>query len=155
MLLAEQPLYDYIYEEPIQRPQKTKKRKSKVKRIKKIKRAKYISFLLLGFIIGIAILIQYANINIINKEINSLERELQRLHMLNDSAEGELLASADLKKIEKIAREELGMIDPAPEQMTIIEIQNSQDIKMASANIDNDSSSKLSEYVSKVLDFID
>ena len=25
MLLAEQPLYDYIYEEPIQRPQKLRK----------------------------------------------------------------------------------------------------------------------------------
>ena len=152
MLLAEQQAYDYIYEEPIQRPQKQRKRKPKIKKYKKVK---YISFIMIGLIIGIAILIQYANINIINKEINSLEKELQKLNMLNDSAEGELLASEDLKKIEKVAREELGMVDPGPEQMTIIQIQNSQDVKIASANTDNGSTSKLSKYVNKVLDFID
>jgi cell division protein FtsB len=152
MLVAQQRQYDYIIEEPIYKPKKQIKKKT---RIKKYKKVKYITFTLIGFIIAITILVQYAELNIVNQEINLLEKELQELHMLNDSVEGELLASEDLKIIEKIAREELGMIEPTSEQMTIIEIQNSQDMEFASANIENTSSSNFLESLSKVLDFID
>lgn len=152
MLVAQQRQYDYLIEEPIYKPKKQIKNKPK---IKKYKKAKYITFTIIGFIIAITILFQYAGLNIINQEINLLEKELQELHMINDSVEGEILASEDLKRIEKIAREELGMIEPTSEQMTIIEIQDSQNMEIASANIESTSSSNFLESLSKVLDFID
>lgn len=152
MLVAEQGQYDYFIEDPIYKPKKRLKKKNK---IKKYKKAKYVTFIIIGLVIAITILIQYAKLNIINQEINSLEKELQELHMLNDSFEGELLASEDLKRIEQVAKKDLGMIEPTPEQMTIIDIQDTQDMELAKANIDKTSSSNLLESLSKVLDFID
>lgn len=152
MVVAEQRKYDYLIEEPIYKPKKQRKKKSKIQKYKKVK---YFAFTIIGCIIAITILIQYAELNIINKEINLLEKELQELHMINDSVEGELLASSDLKRIENIARNELGMTEPTSEQMTIIEIEGSQDMEFASANIENTSSSNFIESLSKVLDYID
>lgn len=148
MLLAEQSRYDYLIEEPIYKPRKKVKKKLKTRKYIK---TKYFTFVMLGLIIALTILMQYAKLNIINQEINSLEKELQELHMLNDSLEGELLAKEDLKEIEQIAKKDLGMVEAEVDQMTTIEIQGTEDIKIADARTENTPSAGFLEALSQIL----
>lgn len=157
MLVAEKRQYDYLCEEPIAKPKNKPKRR--IKSQNKIKKkVKYLTFIGIGFLMALAILFQYAQLSAIHQEILTLENQLEELNKLSDSMEGEVLVSEDLERVEKIAKEELGMIEPSAKQMTMIEIQENtnNDIELDTANTSKTSnSSALLESLSKVLNFID
>ncbi len=157
MLVAQERQYDSIYQDPIYQPNnKTRKRVNPYNKMKTRKKLKYIIYAFIGFLLALAILFQYAKLNTINQEIISLEDELEQVNRLNDSLEGEIIANEDLQKIEKIAKEELGMVEPTAEQMTPIEIEKSNNMKIATNQTKKaPNSSGLLESLSKMLSFID
>lgn len=67
---------------------------------------------ILVLICSSVILIQSARINRINIQINSLQAKLEDARMLNDSLEGQLLSTKNLKKVENIAKNTYGMVEP-------------------------------------------
>src|SRR5690554_4675255 len=124
MLVAENRQYDYLFQESIYQPKKKINSRTQPKRRTKSKqKVKYICFTIFGFFIALIVLFQYAKLNIINQEIISLEQEINSIYMLNDSVEGDLIASQDLNKIEQIAKDKLGMVEPEVDQMRTIEVQ--------------------------------
>lgn len=159
MLVAEERQYDYLYQEPVTKPKSKPKRRTKSQnKMKRKKKVKYLTFTAIGFLMALFILFQYTQLSAVNQEILTLENQLEEVNKLSDSMEGEILVSEDLKKIEKIAKEELGMIEPSAKQMTTIEIQKNHEntMELATADINNTSNSPaLLESLSKVLNFID
>ena|SRR5690554_3327524 len=156
MLVAENRQYDYIIEEPIYKPKRKVRTNTKSKRKTNRKlRVKYITFTVFGMLIALTILFQYAKLNMINQEILTLESEINQIYMLNDSVEGNLLASGDLSKIEELAKDRLGMVEPTSEQMTTIEVKKSQQVDTVVNETENRSATGFFGTLSKVLDFID
>lgn len=153
MLVAENKKYEYLLEDPVYTPKKKKRPKPK---LKKSTKSRCILFTTVGFIIAITILFQYAKLNIINKDILSLEKEVKEISLLNESMAGELLAREDLEEIEKIAKKELGMVEPNSNQRTVINIKNTQgeDIKNKK-NVDHSTTEVALGIFNKIKEFID
>lgn len=156
MLVAQEQQYDSIYQDPIYQPNhKTRKKVNSNKR-KARRKLKCMTYVFIGFLLALAILFQYTKLNTINQEIISLENELEQVNRLNDSLEGEIIANENLKRVEKIAKEELGMVEPTAEQMIPIEIERSNNMKVATSQTKKTpNSSGLLESLSKILSFID
>ncbi len=156
MLVAENRHYDYLFQEPISQPKRKVRTKAQPKkRIKNKQKVKYVSFILFGLLIALTILYQYAKLNIINQEILSLEQEINNVYMVNDSVEGDLIASEDLSRIERIAKDKLGMIEPVADQMTIIEVEVINNQEEATTMVDKTKPTEFFGTLSKILDFID
>lgn len=130
MVLTEKRMYNYYLEDDeitITRIRDKYKKKDK-KRIKGSSKIKCILLIALIFIIGTTLLYQHTKINTINNDIISLEKDLKDLKMINDSKEGTLLSSYDLDSIEKIAKENLGMVEPTTDQYTYLVVDNNQQL---------------------------
>ncbi len=104
---------------------KYEKKKSRKKAMKPVSKLGYFFIVGLSFILCTILLVQHTRINTLNNGIISLEAELKEVQMLNDSKEGSLLSSFDLDAIEKTAKEELGMVEPTPEQYTYLAVKDS------------------------------
>lgn len=104
---------------------KYEKKKPRKKAMKPVSKLGYLFIVGISFILCTMLLTQHTRINTINNEIIRLEGELKEAKMLNDSKEGSLLSSFDLEAIEKTAKEELGMVEPTPEQYTYIAVKDS------------------------------
>lgn len=104
---------------------KYEKKKPRKKTMKPVSKLGYLFIVGLSFILCTMLLVQHTRINTLNNEIISLEGELKEVQMLNDSKEGSLLSSFDLDAIEKTAKEELGMVEPTPEQYTYLAVEDS------------------------------
>lgn len=104
---------------------KYEKKKPRKKAMKPASKLSYLFIVALSFVLCTMLLVQHTRINTLNNEIISLEEELKEAQMLNDSKEGLLLSSFDLDAIEKTAKEELGMIEPTPEQYTYLAVKDS------------------------------
>ncbi|MCR1898014.1 hypothetical protein NSA47_03295 [Irregularibacter muris] len=161
MLVAEKRNYQYALEEPVYKPNRKPKSNSKSKtkthaKTKRIVKVKYMAFTMLIFVVALTILFQYTKLNTMNAEILNLEQELNELHMLTDSVEGQLLASEDLGKIEDIAKNQLGMIEPTAEQMVPIKVSHSENAKLGASNSNTTPNHDNSvAFLSKILNFID
>ncbi|RBP45550.1 septum formation initiator family protein [Garciella nitratireducens] len=157
MLVAEERQYDSMYQEPIHKSKnKTRKKVKPYNKVKTKRNLRFITYTFIGFLLALVVLFQYVKLNNISQEIIFLEKELKQLNKLNDSLEGEMIANEDLQRIEKIAKEELGMVEPNENQMIPIEIEKSNNIKAATNQIkETPNSSGLLRSLSKILSFID
>ena len=71
------------------------------------------------------ILIQSYRINRVNIQINKLQAKLEDARMLNDSLEGQLLSTQNLKKVENIAKNTYGMVEPKKKDYVAVDMNDS------------------------------
>ena len=75
------------------------------------------------------IAIQSARINRVNIQINRLQAKLEDAQMMNDSLEGQLLSTKNLKKVENIAKNQYGMVEPKKKDYVAVDMNESDDGK--------------------------
>ncbi len=88
--------------------------------------------LFLGFVTMMClavIAIQSARINRVNIQINRLQAKLEDAQMMNDSLEGQLLSTKNLKKVENIAKNQYGMVEPKKKDYVAVDMNESDDGK--------------------------
>lgn len=83
------------------------------------------------------ILIQSYRINRVNIQINKLQTKLEEARMLNDSLEGQLLSTQNLKKVENIAKNTYGMVEPKKKDYVAVDINDSDNDSKASNSGNN------------------
>lgn len=85
----------------------------------------FISFLVICSALLMVVVLRYATINELEKEILLAKNSYETLYSENTTAKVHLQGSIDLKEIERIASEELGMV--TPDQTQIVNIRVSVD----------------------------
>lgn len=96
--------------DPVARPQPER-------RLKKIK-----MFLILTacFLLSLAVVAQYSSLVILNYRLSSSRAELAELKEISRALEVEIAGLSSIGRIEQIARNELGMVDPEIGQLNVI-----------------------------------
>lgn len=81
----------------------------------------YVIFLMVAVGLMCYALLSYiqlqASINISTDSISAMERELNSMTLANEEEQIRLMSMVDLEEINLIARQELGMVNPKPEQV--------------------------------------
>lgn len=124
MVISEKKLYNYYLEDDDIAITRIRNKYEKKRRMKKTTKATCLMVVLMLFIMGMGVLFQYSRINQLNQDIINLEAELKEIQMINDSKEGQIVASLDLNQIECYAKEVLGMVEPTSDQYTCLAIDD-------------------------------
>ncbi|NLW24320.1 MAG: hypothetical protein GXY91_03605 [Clostridia bacterium] len=109
---------DYSYSQPVPTsPASTPKVKTSSKRSPKksfwlFKVSPVMSVIFILFLIGISLVAQHAWLNFLGFRIFQLNNEIAKLQEENEKLKLQISAEASLDKIEEIALNQLGMIDP-------------------------------------------
>ena len=82
-------------------------------------------FAVLIFMCFSVIAVQSYRINKANIQINRLQAKLEDARMLNDSLEGQLLSKKNLKNVERIAKDEYGMVEPRKKDYVAVDMNDS------------------------------
>ncbi len=105
---------------------KTSIRKDNVNktRVRPVNKAKTVSCVLICFVIALSIVFRYGEITRLNNNVNKAKRQLSQLQKSNEQMGIRIDGSIDLKKIEMLAINELGMKRPEKYQITYIKLKN-------------------------------
>ena len=98
---------DYIYEEE---PQKQVQRKTVVKRRPAL--AQHISTLLVVFLLGMSLVVQYAYIQNLGFEVSQAKTELKAVQEENEKIKKQIAALGELQNVEAVAVYNMGMHKP-------------------------------------------
>jgi len=113
MIVAEKKQYAYRDYEEVSLPKNSPKKYRKLKQLLSI-------FLLFSF--GIFLLARYSFILEYNHTLNKMENDLKVLRSENQSLMVEIAKNKDIAYIDKIARNELGMKEPAKNQIVYVNL---------------------------------
>lgn len=157
MVITKKRMYNYYLEDDkvavARIRDKYKKRDNK--KVNGSSKIKCILLIALVFCLGITLLYQHSRINKVNQEIIIIEKNLKEIKMINDSKEGSIISSLDLDAIEKIAKEELGMVEPSEDQYTYLVISDSSLQANQDENINANNSNNNENVVSWLARLID
>lgn len=81
---------------------------------------KLLSIFLLCFILSLIVVAQYSSLVIINYRVSNIRSELMALSEVTRELELEAAQLSTASRIEQIAREELGMIEPQISQLIVL-----------------------------------
>lgn len=101
------------------------KRKNLKKVTTSINKGKVMLSIAISLAIAFTILWRYTMIIEANNQVKNLQDELSRLERITEQVKVELDSSIDLERIERIAREELGMRRPENYQIVYVDINTS------------------------------
>lgn len=89
---------------------------------------KLISILLTCFILCLVVVAQYSLLVIMNYRMSSIRTELASLSVVTHELELEAAGLSTAERIEQIAREELGMVEPEIDQLFVISARQGEGI---------------------------
>lgn len=130
---------------PANRPvQKPKSRTAQEKRATSSKTGiiRVCTVLMLAFVLCCAVVYRYAVILECNQEIKALEKQYETILSENQVMQGKIDRSLEVGEIEKVAREELGMMKPEAYQIFYIDM-DMQDMGSAGSASSNQNSGAL------------
>ncbi len=94
----------------------------------KLAKLKLISIMLTCFILCLIVVAQYSFLVIMNYQMSSIRTELASLSVVTHELELEAARLSTAGRIEQIAREELGMVEPEIDQLFIISARQGEGI---------------------------
>jgi len=130
IIAQERPEYDHNYlPRPIERRDKRGDyRKSRRLRQESSRKKLAITGTVLAcFVLGLFISYYFAKVIILGYKITVTEKELAQLQMENEYLAGEIDKLSSLDYIEKVAKNELGMIEPGKDDIIMIAVAPSRD----------------------------
>lgn len=139
--------------------QKTNQIKSKEQKDKKIakkeKKAKIKAILYVAVVFSILLVISYRNSQITEKfaEVKNLKSNLAAVQKENEQLEVGIQSSINLNKIEKEAKEKLGMQKLDNAQKIYVSLQKKDHVEPASENVMEDSNENLS-WIERVINIL-
>jgi cell division protein FtsL len=94
----------------------------------KLAKLKLMSILFTCFILSLVVIAQYSFLVIMNYQMSSIHTELASLSVVTHELELEAARLSTAGRIEQIAREELGMVEPEIDQLFIISARQGEGI---------------------------
>lgn len=113
----------------------------------------FISFLVLCSALLMVIVLRYATINELEKDILIAKQTFENLYSENTTAKVQLQSKIDLKEIEKIATEELGMVTPDQSQIVNIRVSVDNHAQVMSGNPETTDDSG-NNFMSNILSYL-
>lgn len=113
----------------------------------------FISFLVLCSALLMVIVLRYAAINELEKDILIAKDTYETLYSENTTAKVQLQGKIDLNEIEKIAIEELGMVTPDQSQIVNIRVSVDNHAQVMSGNPEKEDSSD-NNFMSNILSYL-
>lgn len=115
----------------------------------------FISFLVFCATLLMVVVLRYATINELEKEILIAKNTFETLYSENTTAKVQLQGSIDLNEIEKIAIEKLDMVNPDQSQIVNIRVCVDNHVQLLSGDHKDDSNSDTGEsFMSNVLSYL-
>lgn len=93
---------------------------------KRLKKMKLLSVILTCFLLSLVVVAQYSSVVIMNYRLSGARNELAAINEEVRILELEAAQLGSIGRIEAIAREELGMIEPAVDQIRIIAVNSGE-----------------------------
>lgn len=87
---------------------------------RRVKKFKLFVVLTLCFFLSLVVVAQYSSLVILNYRLSSARAELAAIQDASRSLELEVAQLSSIGRIDQIAREELGMVDPEIDQLRVI-----------------------------------
>ncbi len=97
------------------------------RRVKKVKLFCIVSII---FLLSLVTVAQYSSLVILNYRLSSVRTELSAVLESSRSFELEVARLSTVGRIDQIAREELGMVDPEIEQLRVLTVSQSGDNRL-------------------------
>jgi len=104
----------------ISRPQPGRGAEIKTQPAVRLKKVKFILILVTCFLLSLVVVGQYSSLVILNYRLGSVRTELSVARETSRGLELEAAQLSSLERIDQIAREDLGMVEPDMSQMRII-----------------------------------
>ncbi len=86
----------------------------------RLKKAKLVMILLTCFMLSLVVVAQYSSLVVLNYRLSSARNELLAANEITRTLELEAAKLGSIGRVEQIAREELGMVEPDTEQLVVI-----------------------------------
>jgi len=87
---------------------------------RRLKKIKLLAIALGCFVLGLALIAQYSSLVILNYQLSAARSELAETRASVQALELEAARLGSISRIDEIAREELGMVEPEKDQLRII-----------------------------------
>lgn len=94
----------------------------------------FVSFLLLCSALLMIVVLRFASINELEKQILIAKQDYETLYSNNTTAKVQLQGAIDLNEIERVATQELGMVNPDQSQIVNIRVSVDNNAQVLSAN---------------------
>jgi len=107
---------------PVRPVQPTREYSPGAQRARRLKKAKLITIALTCFILGLVVIAQYSSLVILNYRLSSVRSDLARSGESARALELEAAQLGAVSRIDQLAREELGMVEPEIDQVQVINI---------------------------------
>ncbi len=91
---------------------------------RRLKKVKLLSIMAACFILSLVVVAQYSSLVVLNYQLSGARSELSTVRESSRIMEIEVARLSSVSRIENIAREELGMVEPSREQLNIISAQH-------------------------------
>ncbi len=115
----------------------------------------FVSFLVLCSALLMLVVLRFATINELEKEILMAKDTYETLYSENTTAKVQLQGSIDLKEIERIASEELGMVTPDQTQIVNIRVSVDNHAQVLSGKTNKNSDTDSGEsFMSNILSYL-
>lgn len=114
----------------------------------------FISFLVLCSALLMVVVLRYATINELEKEILIAKNTFEEMYSENTTAKVQLQGSIDLNEIEKIASEQLGMVTPSQDQIVNIRVSVDNQAQVLSGKPENTSTESGESFMSNILSYL-
>lgn len=135
------------------RPTPSKQAKPSVKPAKSV--LSFTAFLVFCSALLMVVVLRYATINELEKDILTAKGTYEALYSENTTAKVQLQGSIDLNEIERIASEELGMVTPDQTQIVNIRVSVDNHAQVLSGNIQENSETESGEsFMSNILSYL-
>lgn len=93
----------------------------------RVKKFKLLVVISLCFLLSLVVVAQYSSLVILNYKVSSARAELAVIHEVSRTLELEIAQLSSVGRIDQIAREELGMIDPEIDQLRVLAVGRNGD----------------------------
>ncbi|MFA7636797.1 MAG: hypothetical protein WCX81_03440 [Monoglobales bacterium] len=115
----------------------------------------FVSFLIFCSALLMIVVLRYATINELEKEILIAKKSYETLYSDNTTAKVQLQGSIDLNEIERIASEKLGMVTPDQSQIVNIRVSVDNHAQVLSGNNKKSSDTDSGEsFMSNILSYL-
>ncbi|MDW7738701.1 MAG: cell division protein FtsL [Bacillota bacterium] len=97
---------------------------------RRIKKVKLTLILLTCFLLSLVVVAQYSSLVILNYRLSTARTELSAIQQATKLLEYEVAQLSSIARIEQIAKEELGMVEPEIDQLRVVAASQGEGIRL-------------------------
>lgn len=146
--------YKYQHQEyyiPSQQPDEHQRPKKKAEPARHANKLNTILGVLVCFAVLFFIMLRYAAITEASNTIARYKHELNQIKTANEQVEVELNRSIDLRKVEEIAKNKLGMQTPEKHQIIMVELERNDYSEIPDIRPENDNQQGVLVFIHKTI----